>query len=487
MSLIPLIFRTARTSAHEGWQRFWLARDRFLADHMRRRGTGFPFATYRTPALAEPIELALAPEDLRHHALVLGSTGSGKSSLLELLARAALTQRQGLALLDLHGDLYLRTAAWALDAPHRDLILLDFTQPALLPSWNPLQRLPDVDPGRQVDLLIGVLKRLYADEVAASWAWGVKVEEILRQTLRALIESTRPTTLLDLAPFLLVPAVRWSILASASPETRSYFLTRFGAREQMYVSAVLNKMDPFLGSLAVQRFLGQPASTVDLMGCLTPRTVLLVNLAKGYLGPTAEVLGRLILNVLALAALRRTTQPISARTPFALLLDEAHALAGPESGLEALLVAARKFRVSVSLAAQSLSLFPPRSRPHLLGNTARQYLFRLPMSEARLLAPDAFEPLGSVYRPAIRPTDTLEDPLLTPAEEERAFTKEMANLPTGACIWVSKTRRYKGRRIQVHPPPDLPWTHGVLLKRLEERMLARKRPPAGDDRGDVPF
>jgi len=481
----PLQFETARSRTRTGWAAFHRARDGFLHEQLRRRGRGTAYATYRPPD-GNPLDCFLVPEDLRHHALVLGATGSGKSSLLEALARGYFAAKQGFTLFDPHGDLFTRVAAWGLHGS-ANMTLLDFSQPDLLLGWNPLTPWPDVDAGRQVECLVGVLKRLYADEAAASWAWGVKVHEIMTYALRACIESALPATLVDLRSCLLLPVLRHRLLATASPETRDYFLTRFGKREMMYVSAVLNKLDPFLGSLAVQRFLGTPTSTLDLFNLVNTRGALLVNLAKGALGPTADVLGRLLVNVLQLAALRRAAQPMASRHPYALLLDEAHTLAGPESGLEDLLVSARKYKVFVTLAAQSLSLFPARARPHLLGNTGRQWFFRLPHSEARLVADDLFESQGSWWREAIRPYDTLDDPLLTPAEELRARTRELANLPVGACYWALKGQRYKGRRIQITAPERLPYRPGDLADRLRGAMLRRLHPPDARDRTDVPF
>ncbi len=265
-----------------------------------------------------------------------------------------------------------------------------------------------------------------------------------------------PITLVELRSFFLIPAVRQRVLATASVEVRGYFSSRFGAREEMYVSAVLNKLEPFLGSMAVQRFLGQPESSVDLLGVIDRGDTVLVNLAKGYLGPTADVMARLLVNALQTAALRRERIPPEKRKPYSILLDEAHVLAAAESGLEDFLVAARKYRVFVTLAAQGLSLFPPGFRPHLLGNTGRQFFFRLPHSEARALSRDIFEPLGTVWRKQIRPNEKLEDPLLTATEEIAWRTAELANLPTGGCYWLLKGRPYKARRIQILPPVGLP-------------------------------
>ena len=63
--------------------------------------------------------------------------------------------------------------------------------------------------------------------------------------------------------------------------------------------------------MAVQRFLGQPTDTIDPLAIMDRGGTLLVNLAKGYLGPTADILGRLLMNALELGALRREGIPAS--------------------------------------------------------------------------------------------------------------------------------------------------------------------------------
>ena len=471
--LIPLSFNTTRARTRYGWRQFYLARDRFLHEQLRRKGAGMPFGTYVAPDGNE-VETVLVPEDLRQHTLIVGATGSGKSSLLELLARYQFARRAGVTLIDLHGDLYTRTAGWALASHARGLTLLDFTNPDTMPSWNPFRPIAGVDVGRQVDLLVGVLKRLYADETAASWAWGVKVEELMRHAIQACIETEAVISFADLPQFFLVPAIRQRVIATASDETRAYFTNQFGKREEMYVSAAVNKLQPFLGSIAVQRFLGRAESTIDLLGVIERGDTVLVNLAKGYLGPAADVIGRLLVNVLQLATLRREAVAPRARTPYAILLDEAHNLAGPGSGLEDFLVAARKYGVFVTVATQALSLFKSTSfREHIVGNTGRQFFFRMSKREAEAVAKDIFEPLGTMWREQIRPYDALTDPLLTPAEEIVARTNELANLPVGACYWLIKGRRYKSRRVQVFAPPELPYGRRELRARVAAAYAAR--------------
>jgi hypothetical protein len=309
-----LRFETDATRRLQEVQQFYLENDGFYREHTQRAGRGFPLGTYQFRS--GTIDAQLLPSDLDRHALVLGSTGTGKSSLLEQLARMSFATGRGCALIDPHGDLFERVTAWALHAEIPDLTILDFTRPDLLPGWNPLKPLPGVDPGRQVDLIIGIFKRLYADEDARSFALGVKVQEILRYSFRACIESEVPATIDTLRSFLLIPALRSRLLATTSADVRFYFHERFKSRDENFVPAVLNKLEPFLGSMAVQRFLGQPTNTIDPFAIMDRGGTLLVNLAKGYLGPTADILGRLLMNALELGALRRACYWLDRGKPY---------------------------------------------------------------------------------------------------------------------------------------------------------------------------
>lgn len=91
-----------------------------------------------------------------------------------------------------------------------------------------------------------------------------------------------------------------------------------------------------------------------------------------------------------------------------------------------------------------------------------------------MLTPDILEPLGSVWREQLRPHDSIDDPLLTPAEEIAWRTSELAHLPTGACYWLLKGRPYKARRVQVLPPASLSLRSSELRRRLNLAMESAK-------------
>jgi hypothetical protein len=79
-----------------------------------------------------------------------------------------------------------------------------------------------------------------------------------------------------------------------------------------------------------------------------------------------------------------------------------------------------------------------------------------------------------MWREAVRPYDSLRDPLLTPDEEIAARTRELANLPVGACYWMIRPRRYRARRIQVRKRPDMAMTYSALRERIGAAMARTK-------------
>lgn len=118
---IRLRFDTDATRRLQEVQQFYLDNDGFYAEHKKRVGRGFPLGTYQLRS--GKIEAQLLDSDLDRHALVLGSTGTGKSSLLEQLARLSFATGRGCALIDPHGDLFERVTAWALHAEIPDLTI----------------------------------------------------------------------------------------------------------------------------------------------------------------------------------------------------------------------------------------------------------------------------------------------------------------------------------------------------------------------------
>ena len=120
--------------------------------------------------------------DRLSHVYVIGKTGVGKSTLLEVLACQDLAEGRGFALIDPHGDLAERLR----DAAERErpngftyLDAADLAQPC---GYNPLRRVRDDKIPLAVSGFLETLRKLWPD------AWGVRMEHVLRNSLYALLE-----------------------------------------------------------------------------------------------------------------------------------------------------------------------------------------------------------------------------------------------------------------------------------------------------------
>src|SRR5438093_1638279 len=78
--------------------------------------------------------------DRRAHLYLIGKTGTGKSTLLENLARQDIRAGNGLALLDPHGDLVERLLAAVPDPRKSDLIYFNVPDIPHPLGFNPLER-----------------------------------------------------------------------------------------------------------------------------------------------------------------------------------------------------------------------------------------------------------------------------------------------------------------------------------------------------------
>jgi DNA helicase HerA-like ATPase len=120
------------------------------------------------------------PDARKIHMHVVGSSGSGKSKLLESMMREDLKHRQGFALLDPHGTLYDDLVAYcARHAPDREVVLLNLSRPDYIVGFNPFQKAPSGDISVQVDRRIN----------ATMHAWNVQNADetpTLARTLRLI-------------------------------------------------------------------------------------------------------------------------------------------------------------------------------------------------------------------------------------------------------------------------------------------------------------
>ncbi len=321
--------------------------------------------------------------DRLHHMFVIGKTGTGKSSLLEVFMRQDLESGRGFALLDPHGDLAERVhgAAQRL-APSRTLYLdaADVTQPY---GYNPLRHVRYDSIPVAVSGFLETLKKLWPD------AWGVRMEHVLRNSLYALYEQPE-ASLPDLLRLYSDDGFRKTVTSRLrNLVVRQFWLTEFESYPDRLraeaVAPIQNKLGALLTDPRLYRLFVSHETDIRFRPLMDGDGALIANLAKGRLGEeSSNVAGGVLLSTMFLAALSRATEAPAARRPFFIYVDEFQTFA--TLTFLNMLSELRKYGVGVTIATQQMNLALGEIATSALSNTSSLVSFRLGADDASRIA-----------------------------------------------------------------------------------------------------
>jgi hypothetical protein len=315
--------------------------------------------------------------DLALHTVLVGASGSGKTSLLASVAAKRIRAGGPVVLLDVHGDLAPATAA-----------LLDGIGPARLAAVDaegPVDRIagvrvlaPDSDDEGQAQELVAALKRLSVE--GSELYWGFRLERVFDTFVRLTLEEGGD--LADLAELLTDPRRRESArLATRRPELARFLeeLPAIERRAPEFLWPAAARVSKVLLSDRLRCLLAPPDGGIELGPWFAGGGSLLVRIPFRSLGPEASSFAATLLATRAyLAALRRPRGGAAAQLLF--VLDEAHAFS-PRL-LAEILAEGRKFGIGLLVATQYPERWSPELRAAAAGAAGSHLLFRVPAAAA---------------------------------------------------------------------------------------------------------
>ena len=326
--------------------------------------------------------VSIGQDARRRHLYVVGSTGTGKSTLLVNLIHADMQARRGLTVFDVHGD--LADAVINLVPSHRtnDVIVFDAVSDHVVP-FNPLAC---PDPAR-IDLVasgvVSAFRKLFD-------SWGPRLENLLRYAVFATVEQNG--SLLDLLGLLTDEVIRERMVAKIQDDVvRSFWINEFAGWNNQYrteaVSSVTNKIMPFLTNRHLRAITaGTSKTSLNFREVMDRQQILVINISRGRLGQdNATLLGSLLLTSLEQAALSRADIPEEERSDHALYLDEFQTLTTPSTAI--MLSESRKYRLSLTLSHQLTHQLDEDTWHSVVGNCGTMISFRVGSEDAIRLAP----------------------------------------------------------------------------------------------------
>lgn len=334
--------------------------------------------------LAPTREVAMSLDDSLRHLHLLGPTGVGKSTVMAQLALCDISAGLGVVVIDPKGDLIDDLLARIPAERHDDVVVLDARDAAPV-GINGLHA--PADPDLTADTLLSVFHSMYAD------SWGPRTQDILHACLLTL--ARRGDASLALIPSLLTnPGFRRSVVGRVVRDDPlglgafwGWFEGISDAERSQAIAPLMNKLRPVLLRPGLRGIFGQRQPRFNLDQVFTERKVLLVNLAKGQLGPEAStLLGSLVVALLWSAALRRAGTTAARRLPVMMHIDEVQDYLRLPGDLGDALAQARGLGVGFTLAHQHLGQLPSALRDAVLANARSRVALSLGARDARDVA-----------------------------------------------------------------------------------------------------
>jgi len=338
------------------------------------------------------VTFGIKKPDRRQHMYIIGKTGTGKSTLIANMAINDLRNREGLAVIDPHGDLTEILLDYIPSYRLNDVCYLDPSQGEKTFRLNPLEVQNPAYKELIASSIVAIFYKLY------SYTWGPRLEHILRNSLLTLLETPQPT-LVQIPDLLTNKNFRQKIVEKLTdPTLKSFWINEFermsDSQRSEAISPILNKVGQFISSPTIRKIIGFYHSTINLEEIMNSGKVLLVNLSQGKIGEdNSALLGAMIITQLQLAAMNRIRIPEEERKDFYLYVDEFQNFA--TKAFIKILSEARKYRLNLCLTNQYIGQLDEDLQKAIFGNAATLISFVVGAKDAEILSKE----FGNVYKP----------------------------------------------------------------------------------------
>ena len=327
-------------------------------------------------------EIRLTPEERVRHCHVIGASGTGKSTLLFNLIRQDITNGEGLAVLDPHGDLIDRILGIIPGTRADDVVLFDPSDPEYAVGFNVLSAHSEVEKNLLASDLVSVFERL-------ATSWGDQMGSVLKNAILASLESTRGGTLADLRRFLIEPPFRNDFLTTVVDSEVLYywyksFPTLAGNRS---IGSIITRLDAFLATKPIRHVVSQKENRLDFEEMMDSGKIFLAKLPEGLLGrENSYLLGSLLISKFQQITMSRQAQAVTHRRNFWIYIDEFANFITPS--MAEILSGARKYRIGLTLAHHELRQLSkiPEVESAVLTHPATRIVFRVGDADAKKLA-----------------------------------------------------------------------------------------------------
>ena len=330
-------------------------------------------------------------EDRFRHFYVIGQTGTGKSSIFQVMIRQDLANGDGLAIIDPHGSLIEDVLPFIPRDRADDVIY-----------FNP----SDLDRPLGLNLLEGdtweekeyvameamnIMIKLFNEEI-----FGPRIQDYFRNGCLTLMSNPEGGALTDIVRLFTDDDYQRMIVEHVTnPIVKSFWenqMAKTGAREkQEMIPYFAAKFGQFVTNSMMRNIIGQAKSAFDFAKVMQEGKILLINLSKGAVGEiNSRLLGLIIVSKIQMAALMRQKMPKEVvKRDFFLYIDEFQNYI--TDSIESILSEARKYRLGLNMAHQYIAQLEGADRKSkvkdaVFGNVGSMMCYKIGAQDAEYMA-----------------------------------------------------------------------------------------------------
>ena len=292
-------------------------------------------------------------EDRFRHFYVIGQTGTGKSSILQIMARQDLRNKRGIAVLDPHGDLAKDLLPFIPKERADDLVYFDPGDLSRPMGLNLLEANSEDEKQMVVADATNIMIKLFGGEI-----FGPRIQDYFRNGCLTLMDCPTGGAITDLIRLFTDDNFqRERRTTLKNPIVRTWWdhtYAKMGDREKgEIIPYFAAKFGQFITNTLMRNIVGQTKSAFDIADIMNNEKILFASLSKGVLGDlNSNLLGLILVSKIQIAAMKRQQMATADRRDFFLYIDEFQNYV--TDSIESILSEARKYRLGLVIAHQYL-------------------------------------------------------------------------------------------------------------------------------------
>jgi len=399
-------------------------------------------------------EIFMETPDRQRHMYLIGKSGSGKSTMIENMARQDILNGSGVCVVDPHGDLVERLLGIIPKERVNDVIIFSPYDKDMPMGLNMLE-----SPGPEfndlvVQDMISIFYKLYPPEMI-----GPMFEHVMRNVMLTLMsDPENPGTIAEIPRMITDEDYQKQWVAKVKdPVVRAYWEKEVANTADFHKSEMFgyltSKVGRFVEDAMMRNIIGQTKSGFNLREIMDEEKILFVDLAKGKTGEVnMQLLGLVIVSKLQMAAMARADIPEDQRNDFYLYIDEFQNFVTPS--IATILSEARKYKLDLIMAHQYMIQVVEKGdtqiRDAILGNVGSMFVSRI--------GPEDTETFVKIFEPTFNANDLIN------SDKHTWYVKMIVKNDSVAPFTMIGTR-------PIEPDPVL----AAKIRQLSRVTYARKR------------